>query len=454
MYIVGRRMSRTFMNKSITPFNPILESILQKHPKFNSFLSEKQRDYFIWASYNIFKNRFLHSDEEGANCLFYQRRKGVFVPLKEFHNKNAMLGWFVCVAESDYAESKAAAWKLSEDASTSFMDVIDGYLKNKTNLVQMVKMAKVLKKHPTGIRKLTKERNQTVFTNLKVCSEVHVNVEKLLNLYHNKTWEHDLEIKTQIFDLLSNCYYKNGKITLPQVYVQHKSGRLYLDGTSLQNVKKEIRRAAISGYEYDIENAHYSIFYQLCQRFGIELPTIKKYIENKLEVRKSIAQEIGFSVSDVKTILISLIYGAGLNKPEIVDDEERKKQRALFHLFGDEGVSKLMGSSMIRYIYKEISLGRSVLVKNHKDLNRCQGDGIYNCFDFYKESETDAASLSHILQGWEAMFLKITTENIKSEPILLQHDGLTMGSEEDFEAIVKKIFTETGFHVKFSCHKF
>ena len=102
-----------------------------------------------------------------------------------------------------------------------------------------------------------------------------------------------------------------GRGNVPTRYVEAQSGRLYQLGVGLQNAPRHIRHVALHGmYEYDFANCHYTILFQLMQRYGLHLPHIAHYLLHKREVRTEIAQAIGLSIDEVKECLIALLYGA------------------------------------------------------------------------------------------------------------------------------------------------
>ena len=427
---------------------------LEIQPSVSTHLSSRQLDYFVWASYQIFRGNLIHKDKEDSSCLFYQGRLNVFRPLKSFHAKNSIVGWFDQTEEANYQKNKAAAWQITSQARHIYQAIIDFTMSDKKQIIKMIGSEACPKKHPTGIAKLTKTGNIATFKKLKVRSEMPIDIQKLQDLFHKKNWEEHYETKIQIFDLLTYCFIKKGQIVLPQIYTQYPTGRLYLPGISLQNVKKEIRRTVTSGFEYDIENCHYAILNQLGSKYKTQTPYITDYLSNKREWRESLAEETEFSTNEVKTILLSFIYGASMKKfGFFTSKQDEERQMFLYTTFGKDGVAKIANSKRFLGVYNEIQNCKEIIIDNHKNTYKFRGDVVYNAWDFYVKDNTKNQNFAHIIQGYESLFLKIILENINSEADLLQHDGLTLPQEEDFEKIQNKIFQETGFEVSFSCSK-
>ena len=88
---------------------------------------------------------------------------------------------------------------------------------------------------------------------------------------------------------------------------------------TLQNCQREVKRAALSGcWEYDFENAHWSLLRQMINSIEqhtkktIPLPAVDAYLADKSGYRQTIARDVAISEKDAKTCIIALIYGAAL----------------------------------------------------------------------------------------------------------------------------------------------
>lgn len=88
--------------------------------------------------------------------------------------------------------------------------------------------------------------------------------------------------------------------------------RVYLLGLNLQQVKKEVRAAALSGqWAYDVNCAVFALFASVAHELT-DTPyyNLYYYVHNRTEIRKFIADETGLTVDQVKQALISVGFGA------------------------------------------------------------------------------------------------------------------------------------------------
>lgn len=101
-------------------------------------------------------------------------------------------------------------------------------------------------------------------------------------------------------------------------YVQSASGRLYAGGLNLQSCPRVLRHAALVGHwDYDIESCHHAILSQMAAKYGFECRVINHYVENKKAVRKALAQEVGITLEQAKTVITMTAYGARASEREV-----------------------------------------------------------------------------------------------------------------------------------------
>jgi hypothetical protein len=100
--------------------------------------------------------------------------------------------------------------------------------------------------------------------------------------------------------------------SFPICYTESSSGRLCPSyGTNFPNpinMSHELKALIYSGqglYDYDISNAHYSIFNSLCKQNRLECPNIEHYLENKVELRNIWSEEYDVEVKLIKTYILS-----------------------------------------------------------------------------------------------------------------------------------------------------
>ena len=199
------------------------------------------------------------------------------------------------------------------------------------------------------------------------------------------------------------------------------AGRYYATGVSLQNAPKEVRRIALAGqWDYDFQNAHYSILYQLAQKLGIDCPSIAYYLNNKAEVRQGLADEAGVPIDVIKYALIALIYGAKAStwrKAAIT--------KAFIDSLGSEeagilAASRLYASEVFSGILEDLRRSRRKIIRSCKTTQR----SILNaCGKPMPKDATPEQKLAHLLQGLEAQALSVAIYELGERISLLIHDG-------------------------------
>lgn len=222
-------------------------------------------------------------------------------------------------------------------------------------------------------------------------------------------------------------------------YRECSSGRLYALNTSLQTAPRSVRSAALHGlHDYDIENCHYSIFYQLAQRAGIECVNIKHYLTNKSEVRKAVSANVSITLKQTKSCLLALMYGAKLSEwyeNAIPDEIGQEKARALYADANFSGIAadvKAGGKLILEQWDKSKTMlfndmGKSILL-----------------------SEPSNKKMAHLLQGIEAKAIKAAIMLYPDDVVLLMHDGFVSKAILDLQMIEQVIYDETGFNLQVS----
>lgn len=242
--------------------------------------------------------------------------------------------------------------------------------------------------------------------------------------------------------ILANASY-GGQGFVVHVYSESASGRLYCEGTNLQNAQWVIKTHALAGHwDYDIANCHFTLIDQIADRFKCPCYEIRRYIQNKVDLRKQIASDIGISIDDVKKVLISLMYGATLTP---------RKENAIAKEIGVKKTRLLMKHDQVRHIYDDLKMARKAILTNWS-LKSANG-GLTNEFG---KAISSAASceqkLAHLLQGAERLALESafewTMKNQRNSVVLLQHDGFASKTKLDVSAIERYIEQKSGYTLK------
>jgi hypothetical protein len=110
--------------------------------------------------------------------------------------------------------------------------------------------------------------------------------------------------KTILASLDKDDYFKQ-EIKQPVV------NRTYLLGVNLQQVKKSVRAAALSGqWAYDVNCAVFALFASVAHELtNKSYPTIQAYIVDRAAIRSTISSQTGLTVDEVKQVLISVGFG-------------------------------------------------------------------------------------------------------------------------------------------------
>lgn len=224
---------------------------------------------------------------------------------------------------------------------------------------------------------------------------------------------------------------------VPLQYQQVGTGRVYAKGVSLQNAPRAIRAAALgSCYEYDIENCHYEF---LRQKSGIHIPYIQQYCANKSQVRALLANKLNLPIKTIKTILLSLIYGA--NAHIYLPEREDKDASAISAACGNaETFYRVIDNPIIKGIRDEIKSAANILIHQYTRNGR-----LTNAMRIYYTGDNNwSKQLAHVLQGLEAKALEAVANITGSDTMLLLHDGIYTTSQWNKKALSQAILAATG----------
>jgi hypothetical protein len=149
-----------------------------------------------------------------------------------------------------------------------------------------------------------------------VCNEL-VNITKCSYLKEEYTFEeffalwngnkNDAKIEyKKIMDYLDtkikqkHSYEKYNHIT------GRTDGRLYGSKGSIQNVSKNIRNFICDGKTTDVDmnNAHPSILYKLCEKYNYECPNLERYINNRDEIIEKIMKDDNICKKEAKELIL------------------------------------------------------------------------------------------------------------------------------------------------------
>lgn len=389
-----------------------------------------------------------------------------------FTEINRELGFFVQVARHNQQRKIAAAWILTPVAHALLIDFLAQRTLKELQENELKTKAKMKSKHHKFKIATEQELNQEKLNELLMAAKHYVSSDGNLDLFpqlaylfnhwdENSTKERVEFLIKQLSVLqfkvaaTSTIHYK-----INSFYTEYTSGRLYAEGVNLQNVNGAIRRAALHGQtDIDIENAHWTLLHQLAQQQGLELPTVAHYLQNKAQVRKTIASDCDITTAQAKTCLIAIIYGASIDY-DVYLGQERQVTK-IGEVLGSEAVhERFKNHELVKGLFEDVNKAQQTIVdKFICDAPNGKQGYIINHFgkQFKVAAKKDAQfyreAIAHILQGVEATVLNvigICFNEYVNDITCLQHDGLTVRnsvSDEQLQEIEKQVQIKTGFNV-------
>ena len=257
-----------------------------------------------------------------------------------------------------------------------------------------------------------------------------------------------------------------GDGSVGQTYKERNTGRLYAEGFgSLQGMMREQRRILMGGlgyYEYDMENAHYTILQQYYKMLSNKkLPRITKYISNTKGYRLRLEKETGNDYEVVKQVLISLIYGSGITHRHITIDgvsdmsgiyrtvsKQSKNKDEVEELW-----SKLVNHPIVLDLHTEVDTAykmikeswvtsryrKNIIMKNM----RKKTTSIYVDGGDTGRMKSKGMLLSHFLQGIESSILFGIIREEGYSFVMPHHDGWVSKMNWDTDRLSKLISLDT-----------
>ncbi|KAA1051815.1 hypothetical protein [Pseudocitrobacter sp. 73] len=295
-----------------------------------------------------------------------------------------------------------------------------------------------------GIRSQLKDGRKCK-VELSVANEISINelsLRRLANEFDQTGGKESLINQIEYILAIARAN-KSGR--LPIAYHQSKGGRFCAEGAwNLQNCSRIIRYAALAGnYDVDIENCHYTLLKQMCERIGIFTPFINEYVRNKKKIRTEVATFFGCSENMAKEILIALIYGSNLTTWGALKKINIKSNELNLSGSWIDGLAK-----EIRCVRDFIIYDYTSKTKGHFKIRNDAGMVIKTKTEEMKNIKK-ATLLAHILHGAESWILQNMIRYLGDNIVLLQHDGVTCLKPVDTELLSDYIEQKTQYRVRF-----
>ncbi len=229
--------------------------------------------------------------------------------------------------------------------------------------------------------------------------------------------------------------------SIPLLYEQKSTGRLTEVLFAIQNTQREVISAALNGYwDYDLNNAHFSILSAWAKRLGKATPVVDEYIRNRREIRTELAAHCNAKLDDVKKCLIAMLYGAPLNaNPDFAEIPK---------ILGKEKAHIFISHPFVKSLRNEISSVGKFIVDDTHSLRGCYVNAMGIEAPKQKKRNATFSLLCHALQGVEALALKSVVAHHAEDILLCMHDGWVSRHRLDCDQLKDLIWSATGFELE------
>jgi hypothetical protein len=252
--------------------------------------------------------------------------------------------------------------------------------------------------------------------------------------------------QSSVYHLLAMSKGASDPSQIPVRYIQHADtgGRLY-ECSHLQGVTRHVRSVALAGlWDYDISNCHFSLIAQAVEPYGVEIPTIRKYLLNKKYYRQALQTTLQSVTSarvnpkHVKEAIISLAYGASLTYSP-----------SLAEMFDDPNVyNAFRQNSWVQQIAAELTKCRNAILSRYPLRgSRRQVTNAMGLRRSFSKGE-DKQALSFVITGMEARILGAVLQRWGSEIVLCIHDGWVASTRIPIDEMELEILRMTKYRVR------
>jgi len=293
------------------------------------------------------------------------------------------------------------------------------------------------------------ELPQTVSVDLKALNSLSDKLERLLENNYNDLFPINIDKPERIYKYARKVIREAhtevaGKGVITQRHNLATTGRLTAVGVNLQGSPRPVRHAALTGlWDYDFENCHYSIIYQMAKQYGLECGHIANYMENKKRIRKQLTQDVeADDIQQIKDALIAIIYGAPASS-----SDRGSIVKKIFKGDVDKG-KRLIKHKLFREIHSDVIKARSLVLSKWKASNR--NTLINQCSLGISINAKPNERMAHLIQGVEAYMLRIALRCYPDEIVLLIHDGFVSTRRLDRKQIISAILDNTGYEMDLS----
>jgi hypothetical protein len=274
--------------------------------------------------------------------------------------------------------------------------------------------------------------NETIDELIKTKSRMRIRKDiKKNNLTHLLKWKHNL----------NNTLCPNKVL---QLYQEGWDGRLYqqsnLSIPHFISTPNRIRKVLFNGmdlYDYDMSNSHLTIFYGLCERYGMNCSYIGEYNEKKNYYRNKWSDDFNTEIKKLKKYILSWLYGNDMNPV---------RGNPYYDVLNYHRMNDIKNDRMLNGIYKEILEGRKLIIRNQPTNN---GKYVNVLNKEIPKKNKVGKTLSFFQFGYETKVLEIVNELIGDKMKVLIYDGW-IGQKCDVSILETTIKQRLGIDIRFS----
>ncbi|WP_415911924.1 hypothetical protein [Neptuniibacter sp. QD37_11] len=427
---------------------------------FSEFSYEEQRTTAHLVQHNLTCDQFKHSSYPDCFYASHAFLNKVYGRTKFEEKMKSLKPQLISVEHGyDVSGRETKAYKLTDEAQMLFEMYLDKIIEEGAAPIELTS-GKRLRKGRANAVASKDHHGFAVKSSIKIPSWQTINIPALFQ--YKDLLNNDLifaknnqnipylkqeygekflsKIQRCLYQVIQLIAYAQAGFHLGQLYLRYDEadgGRLYGKGLHLQNVSKIVRNAALAEcYDYDIENCHFSLMYQLASKQGEECLGIKSYMDNKRLYRERIASDLDLSIDKVKTCLIAIMYGA---------TRSRRNQDAIPSEIGLHKAKQFYRHPIVERLFYDITKARKVIIgacaKSNGRYKNAMGK-------FIAGTEQHSKVLAHIMQGLEAKILTIVAGIYPDQIVLLQHDGWVTKAEIDTQIIVDTVVKELDINIQ------
>jgi hypothetical protein len=381
--------------------------------------------------------RHEHNREQGSFYITRKERKPAFDSAADF--KKATQGIIECT--NDYYNPKGTA-KAYNSTKAARQIVANRMIQNADTIRPMEG-----RKGKAIVSRDCNDNKKVCKGNIQLMQSVNRSkVKELLNqVAGEKRTENNDRIMFACLGVLNNSRFKSCNDDMPNRYREATGGRIVGVQLNLQNIKREVKNAALQGqHDHDIVNCHGNFTAQLGKRHGEQTDTIDWFNDLKSNKDKDNGEYSRFveqftdNEKAFKTAMLALIYGAPLSD---------RAGHAINSLLYD-GATDFINDENIKEFVREASNVRAVVLSKAERRKGQLFNHLGKPLEISDNRVTSKTKYAHILHGFEAAMLHNAIRLYGDNISLLSHDGFATKRPIETDSLEQEFQYQTGLTIK------